>query len=72
MRCYRRRSAVHAGIQNCGAYANAVASGTADINQCPPGGDETAAALADLLGVQVKPLDPRYGAARPPAVAHNR
>ena len=57
------------GYPNCRAYANAVASGTADINQCPPGGDETAAALANLLDVRVKPLDPRYGAARPPTVA---
>ena len=30
----------------CKPYAEAMASGTADINQCPPGGDRTAAALA--------------------------
>lgn len=50
----------------CKPYAEAIASGEADINQCPPGGEDTVQALADLLGVEPKPLD---GEERPPSVA---
>jgi electron transport complex protein RnfB len=28
------------GFQGCRPYAEAIATGVADINQCPPGGDE--------------------------------
>lgn len=45
----------------CRPYATAIASGEADINQCPPGGDRTAAALAKLLGREPRPVDPRFG-----------
>jgi electron transport complex protein RnfB len=45
----------------CRPYASALANGEADINQCPPGGDATAAALAKLLGREVRPVDPRFG-----------
>jgi electron transport complex protein RnfB len=45
----------------CRPYATALAEGTADINQCPPGGNATAAALANLLGRPVKEIDPRFG-----------
>ena len=41
----------------CRPYAEAIAKGEADINQCPPGGEATIIALADLLGVEVKPLN---------------
>ena len=34
----------------CRPYAEAIASGEADINRCPPGGEATMIALADLLG----------------------
>lgn len=50
----------------CRPYATAIARGEADVNQCPPGGDRTAAALASLLGRAPRPVDPRFGA--PPAV----
>jgi electron transport complex protein RnfB len=33
----------------------------ADVNRCPPGGDETIAALAELTGRAKKPLDPDCG-----------
>lgn len=46
----------------CRPYATAIASGAADINQCPPGGDRTAAALAKLLGREPRSVDPRFGA----------
>jgi electron transport complex protein RnfB len=45
----------------CRPYANALASGEADINQCPPGGNATAAVLAKLLGREPRPVDPRFG-----------
>ena len=45
----------------CRPYAEAMAAGEADINQCPPGGESTILALADLLGVDPKPLNPEHG-----------
>jgi len=45
----------------CRPYAEAIAKGEADINQCPPGGETTIVALADLLGVDAKPLNPENG-----------
>jgi len=45
----------------CRPYAQAIAKGEADINQCPPGGETTIIALADLLGKDSKPLNPENG-----------
>ncbi len=45
----------------CRPYAEAIAAGAADINQCPPGGEATIQALADLLGVEAKPLNAEHG-----------
>lgn len=45
----------------CRPYAEAIARGEADINQCPPGGETTIVMLADLLGVEVKPLNAEHG-----------
>ena len=45
----------------CRPYAEAIAKGEADINQCPPGGEATIIALADLLDVEVKPLNAEHG-----------
>lgn len=44
------------GHPGCRPYAEAIADGEA-INRCPPGGDATIAALADLLGRDAEPLD---------------
>jgi electron transport complex protein RnfB len=49
------------GYPGCRPYASAIAEGNADINRCPPGGQATIAALADLLGVEAKPLDAEHG-----------
>lgn len=38
------------GYPGCRPYAAAIASGKADINLCPPGGDETVRRLATFLG----------------------
>ncbi len=45
----------------CRGYAEAIAKGEADINQCPPGGETTIIALAKLLDVEVKPLNGEHG-----------
>ncbi len=49
------------GFQGCRPYAEAIASGAADINQCPPGGNEGIIELSRLLGVSPKPLNPQFG-----------
>lgn len=51
------------GYDGCRPYAEAIVRGTADINQCPPGGDDGVRALAALLRVAPKPLDPARGPA---------
>jgi electron transport complex protein RnfB len=57
------------GYPRCRAYAEALARGEADLNQCPPGGDITIRALADLLARTPKPLNPAHGAHESRAVA---
>ena len=58
------------GYPDCAAYAHAVASGTADINQCPPGGAQGIARLALLTGQAAKPLNPGHGAETPRHVVY--
>lgn len=50
------------GFPGCKPYAKAIASGEADINQCPPGGEQGVIALADLLGREPKPLNAQLAA----------
>jgi electron transport complex protein RnfB len=57
------------GYPACRPYAEAIANGDADINQCPPGGAEGIARLAHLLGRQVTPLNPDNGIERERPVA---
>lgn len=45
----------------CRPYAEAIVAGHADINQCPPGGQDTINALARLRGRATKALDPDHG-----------
>lgn len=44
------------GYPGCKPYAEAVANGEA-INKCAPGGDDTIKKIADLMGVEIQPLD---------------
>jgi electron transport complex protein RnfB len=53
----------------CRPYAEAISRGEAEINQCPPGGENTIIALADLLGREPKPLNPENGVEQPKSVA---
>jgi electron transport complex protein RnfB len=57
------------GYPGCRPYAQAIANGEADINQCPPGGESGINALADLLGIEAKPLNPENGVEKPLTVA---
>jgi electron transport complex protein RnfB len=57
------------GYPGCKPYATAIANGEADINQCPPGGDDGIHKLADLLGVDYKPLNEEHGVPKPKSVA---
>jgi len=45
----------------CRPYAEAIANGEAPINKCPPGGESTILALADLLDVEPMELDEEAG-----------
>lgn len=49
------------GFAGCRPYAEAIANGEAPINQCPPGGESTIVMLADLLDVEVLPLNAEHG-----------
>jgi electron transport complex protein RnfB len=49
------------GYEGCRPYAEAIVSGEAEINQCPPGGMAGIQALAKLLGRPVRPLNPANG-----------
>lgn len=57
------------GYSGCKPYAEAIAIGAAQINQCPPGGSLTIAALAKLLHRNALPLNPANGVEAPTLVA---
>jgi hypothetical protein len=49
------------GYPDCAGYAEAIAAGQAEINQCPPSGAEGIARLARIAGRAVLPLNPDNG-----------
>jgi len=53
----------------CRPYAEALANGEAEINQCPPGGESGVRALAELLGREVIPLNVEHGESKAPQLA---
>jgi len=53
----------------CRPYADAIARGEAETDQCPPGGDATARALANLLGREPRPVNPEFGVAAAAMIA---
>jgi electron transport complex protein RnfB len=57
------------GFPDCRGYADAMATGEADINRCPPGGAEGIARLAVLTGRAASALDPEGGHEGPRALA---
>lgn len=56
------------GHPGCRPYAEAIAAGEA-INKCPPGGQTTIEALAELLDVEAPALDAEHGVEKPKMVA---
>lgn len=56
------------GHPGCRPYAEGIANGE-DINKCPPGGEATIQALADLLDVEPMPLDAEHGVEKAKQVA---
>lgn len=56
------------GYPGCKPYAEAVANGEA-INKCAPGGESTIKKIADLMGVEVQPLDESHQEDNGPKVA---
>ncbi|SIS99580.1 electron transport complex subunit RsxB [Neptunomonas antarctica] len=59
------------GYPGCRPYAEAIANGEA-INKCPPGGQTTIEALADLLDVEAVALDAEHGEESVKTVAYIR
>ena len=57
------------GYPDCAAYAQAITSGEAAINQCPPGGAEGVHRLAALTGLLAQALNPEFGLEGPMTVA---
>ena len=57
------------GYPDCRRYAEAVAAGDAEINQCPPGGAEGVTRLAQLTGRPALPLNPANGQEGPRLLA---
>lgn len=57
------------GYPDCLSYAQAIASGEAGINQCPPGGAEGVRRLSALTGLAEIPLDPAHGLEGPRSLA---
>ena len=59
------------GHPGCRPYAEAIAAGE-PINKCPPGGQATINALADLLLLEALALDAEHGEEKPRTVAFIR
>jgi Na+-translocating ferredoxin:NAD+ oxidoreductase subunit B len=53
------------GYPACRPYAEAIADGSANYNQCPPGGQEGIVRLSSYLGKPVIPLNPVNGIEKP-------
>lgn len=57
------------GYDDCRGYAEALAEGGADVNRCPPGGEEGITRLAGIVGRPVVSLDPDCGSEGPRTLA---
>ncbi len=57
------------GYPGCKPYAEAIATKDEAINRCPPGGETGIKALADLLEMEVVPLDASCGEESAPKLA---
>ncbi len=57
------------GYPDCRSYAQAMAEGAADINQCPPGGAQGITRLAAITGRAARALNPANGIEGPRRLA---
>lgn len=57
------------GYPGCKPYATAIAADEADINRCPPGGEEGIHKLAELLNKEFKPFGEDMAAQKSKSVA---
>lgn len=54
------------GYAGCLAYSKAIVLEGADINRCPPGGDEVISRLSMVIdGSEIKPVNPECGVTKP-------
>ncbi|MDD3266442.1 MAG: RnfABCDGE type electron transport complex subunit B [Burkholderiales bacterium] len=58
------------GYPSCNEYAKAVVDNTAEINQCPPGGDEGIIKLAQIMNKPVMALNPENGEIKPRKIVY--
>ena len=56
-------------FDGCKPYSEAIVSGEAEINQCPPGGQDGVDALAELIGRQTLKLNETHGETKPRRIA---
>lgn len=57
------------GYPRCRDYAAALYRGETELNRCPPGGEQSIAGLARLLGSEPLPLNPECGTHQPRVLA---
>ena len=57
------------GFAGCLPYAEAIANGSANYNQCPPGGAEGIEKIANLLKQPIIPLNTTHGFEKPRTLA---
>ncbi|MEN9911888.1 MAG: hypothetical protein RI956_332 [Pseudomonadota bacterium] len=57
------------GYEGCAPYAKAIVAGEADINRCPPGGEDGVVQLAAITGLNSKPIDKKCGETKPRHIA---
>lgn len=67
--CLPQTQCRQCGYAGCRPYAQAMAQGEADINQCPPGGEAGIERLAAVLQRTTKPLNPAHGVTKPRQLA---
>lgn len=67
--CLPQTQCGQCGYNGCRPYAEAIASGQAPINRCPPGGEVGITELARVTGHAFIALDPDYGATQPRRIA---
>ncbi|WP_424947003.1 RnfABCDGE type electron transport complex subunit B [Candidatus Spongiihabitans sp.] len=69
-RCLPQTQCTLCDYPRCREYAEAIAHGQAEINQCPPGGQVTINALSELLDKPALALNEEHGINEPKQIAY--